>query len=197
MSAPSIGSPIFMAIRALNSCRTCDLLELGPRRNIGGPWAPGAWVPSCGSVSTTTCSVAVSTGPQDVVVWRWYRIPDSRGNVSCVSAAFAQYPKVTHETEETESIRVQIRVQTRLTVPSHITARRVPRRHRAIGEPPWRWGLVWAAFHFVSDVEPGTTCAGIVMHRAARQAFARCWCSPTTSPAGACRRQLSGTPWTT
>jgi hypothetical protein len=29
--------------------------------------------------------------PQDVVVERWYRIPDSLQIVSCVSAAFTEY----------------------------------------------------------------------------------------------------------
>jgi hypothetical protein len=38
----------------------------------------------------------------------WYRIPDSRRNVSCVSAAFTQYQEETHETHETGSIRALI-----------------------------------------------------------------------------------------
>jgi hypothetical protein len=44
-------------------------------------------------------------------IWWWYRIPDSRRIVSCVSAAFIQYEEETHETHETGLIRVQIRDQ--------------------------------------------------------------------------------------
>ena len=40
----------------------------------------------------------------------WYRIPDSARIVSCVSPAFIEYIQEAHETQETGSIRVQIRV---------------------------------------------------------------------------------------
>lgn len=58
-------------------------------------------------MKTTASGGQASVGPPDLVV-KWYRIPDSWRNVSCVSAASTEYYQETHETHETGAIRVQI-----------------------------------------------------------------------------------------
>src|SRR5438094_10225954 len=79
---PFVGYPDAYGIRALNSSRPSDLRALGERASIRWFYGLRGLVPhrgslSCRSVNTTTCSMVVGRGPPDVVIWSWYRIPDS------------------------------------------------------------------------------------------------------------------------
>ena len=81
-AAPSLGIRMLMASARSTPGRPSDLRALGERASIRWFYGLRGLVPhrgslSCGSVNTTTCSMVVGRGPPDVVIWSWYRIPDS------------------------------------------------------------------------------------------------------------------------